>query len=251
MLFPCASRHVGTHPNGGGKVLDEAEVSHAAYINENAEARDNSEMYGGKLIGHGPEEENKARLIDRARMFGGVVIASVIGRRTVVSPARNCEPHISRSVVACDSISGGAYVKHSLILDRSRVADLAEVRRVKLLKRVQVYGTAQVLGPKDGVLEISGYYRIHRGVWTRAPLYEEIDAPTARAVQECEDGRVHVGCHCLAIEEFLAVGESVARSWGWKSEHIEPVRSILERWRDEHGIRSKVPPVLSFLEAEE
>jgi carbonic anhydrase/acetyltransferase-like protein (isoleucine patch superfamily) len=215
------------HPFGGGVVEGDAEVSLAAYVGPYAAVRGNAEVYAGAFLEG--LEDYPCVVQDRARVFGGHVVASTVGRRVVLAE----QPRIEHSIVTCRSVSGQPLISSSYLRGKHvRVCDKAKIHRAILDGEVYVFWNAVLVGRDDEPpIAFDGPLRIHTGVWTRAPHWVPLEAPTAKLVQECAEGQVHVGCVCNTIPYFLENGELMAKDWGWSEEPIERVRAILKDWK--------------------
>ena len=195
------------HPNGGGEVAGEAEANSRAYVDANS------------------------RVLDRARVHSGRIIASTIGLECRVSDGSV----IAHSVCTCDEVVGATVISSGLF-DQACVWPTALVRKVHMSGGARVYGDARVIGNGD-LVHLTGDMRICYGTFHRAPRYVHLGYCF---LTESAPGWAGVDCKFASYERWFRIGERYAhREYGWDSYQLNAVREVFTRWQAEEDMRGK------------
>ena len=185
------------HTNGGGRIYDDAEISTLAYFDRASVARAHTKIRSGHF-------------------FNSAILGSTLCAGDV---------DITDSTLDCHSVAGQAVVLRCQLGRGVEVYDRAKLSDVTLVGDVKVYGDAQLIGQWS--LSTGYGARVHAGVWERPPrVHKFLRFP----VNECAPGRVHVGCRCRTIEEWLEHYPEVARRMKWSPEEVKELISVLEAW---------------------
>ncbi len=196
------------HPNGRGKLLDDAEVALSAKLTEVCTAAGNCQLRDCEVLSYSVVTGN-------ARVFGGTVVNSYVGGDIVVAG----DPGIINSILTNRSVTGRAMLNY-VVADRfAEVSDSADIHGLSksdpifLTDAALVYGKAKL----KGSFILSGQCRVHEGEWFRAPKHVNLGF---MGVTECVDGKVLVDCRCRPAEYWIKFGAKLGRRWGWSEQQI-------------------------------
>ncbi len=200
------------HARGRGFVLDNGDVSRAAFISRDSVVTDRALVRDAKLL-------NQSCAAEDCRILGGTLDRGYVGGRTVVAG----DAFIGeQSIIRCKTVCGRARVTRSRLEGIVEVYDGAEVDQVYLHEGVLVYGNARLWGP----FIVGGFARIDRGTWMRAPRV--IDLEHAYITESI--GGVLVECRYHTFDWWLRFGKKLGRKAGWTEAQIEETYAAIAEW---------------------
>jgi hypothetical protein len=191
------------HANGRGHVDDQAEARPLAFVDAASHVKDYARVHSGRLVS-----------------------------TTVALQTRFSNAHATRSVIACDEVTGGRLVECGLF-DQSCVWDAPTLFRVTAREGARVYGNAIMLGP----LELLSDMRVLAGTWHRAPRFCHLGYCF---LTEGPPGWAMIDCKFNSYAGWFRVGPRYARRWwGWTHEMHDRVRDVLIVWSETEDFRGK------------
>lgn len=199
------------HPNGRGKLFDDAEANLATRI-----SRDSSASGQSKLRDCWLAEGSHAK--DHCQIYGGQYCSTEIRGKTICAGS----PNVTGSLLDCWEVSGNVHIVGASLLGSTEVCDNAWIQDATLRDAI-VYGDVRIAGKK----EFTG--RIHEGLWLWPPKH--IKLPWCD-LSECIDGKVILDCRCRHYDYWMRHGAKLARRWGWEKDMIE---MTLDTIRKEFG----------------
>lgn len=195
------------HPNGRGRILDDAEVFISAHLSKESTAAQQCQLQDCFVKG-------KSYVAENARVFGGHINNSYIGGDVVIAGY----PSIINSIVRGKSVSGEASLKYCNVFKHGEVSGAAQIigesidHTVVITDNALVYGTAMLVGH----FEVKGRMRINSGVWKRAPRHVDLGFV---AITESKTGAL-VDCRDRHASYWFKHGPKLGERWGWNSKEI-------------------------------
>lgn len=215
------------HPNGRGKLMDDAEANRSTYIDVTSRALGFAKLRDCEL-------RNGSQAAGHSQIYGGKFYASSILGETICAGS----PDVSDSILICSEVSGSPVLDHVHAVGNTEICDTPELVGTEseplLLTNAIIYGSPCV----HGDFKVTG--RVHEGTWTRAPKH--IKLPWCD-LSECIDGKMLLNCWCRPVEWWLRFGPQKARDeWSWSEDQIEiTVDRIRENfYTEQHGRRISV-----------
>lgn len=193
------------HPRGRGKIYDDAEVHMTAYLSKDSFADDESQLRDCQVV-------DGSAIIHRARIFGGYIVNSIVGRDVVIAGS----PLITNSVIFGKSVSGKPDISCVTLHSHAEIAGKPVIygrgRGILITDYALVYGDAVL----QGQFTVSGKMRIATGTWERAPRYIDLGFVS---VTESKLGAM-VDCRDRTIDYWFIHGPKFGRRWGWSEQQI-------------------------------
>lgn len=208
------------HPNGRGKLFDDAEANRGTYI-----SRDSSAAGMAKLRDCRLKDGSIAQ--GECQIYGGIYRGSTIKGRTVCAGyplAVNCD-------LDCSEVSGVPTIYNSGLFGTTEVCDSPLINGI-VADNAIIYGSPSLLG----TFKVTG--RVHEGTWTRPPKH--IKLPWCD-LSECIDGKLLLDCRCRTIEYWLRHGPKLAKRWDWSHDMIDVT---LETIRREFATTNPLPELI-------
>lgn len=190
------------HPNGRGKLFDDAEANRATFIDRTSSASGSAKLRDCNLY-------SSSLVSDSAQVYGGEFHSSHVAGTTIVAGS----PFVSSSLLRCSEVSGGPTLDHVIAYGITEICDRPQIRNVTLMDAI-VYGNPTIEGGSN--VTLTG--RIHEGHWTRAPKHVKLGWCD---LSECVDGKMLLNCYCRPVEWFLRFGRRLAAKWDWSEDMIE------------------------------
>lgn len=187
------------HPNGRGKLFDDAEANRGTYIDRTSSASGSAKLRDCILVDYSVAE-------GECQIYGGKLDNSLVRGSTIIAG----HPLIRDCIVDCNEVSGSPVITLSDLTGHTEVCDSPIIRGSGLHDAI-VYGSPRI----DGARFVTG--RIHEGHWTRAPKH--IKLPWCE-LTECIDGKLLLDCRCRPVAYWLRHGAKLARRWEWGEDMI-------------------------------
>ncbi|HEX8097299.1 MAG TPA: hypothetical protein VF507_04660 [Pyrinomonadaceae bacterium] len=185
------------HPNGQGRIYDDAEVDRAAYLDRQSVAR------------------------HKARVRSGHIFGSTVEGSTFISDY----PDITDSTLDCHSVSGRAVLLRCGLGSGVEVWGDARLTDVIITGPVLIYGDAELVGPWE--LSTGFGARIPTGVWTRPPrTLKMLRFSVTEGV-----GGAWIGCRRKPYSEWFARGPAIGRRMGFSDEEVKELGTAFEEWQ--------------------
>lgn len=199
--FSEDSECLGNCTLSDSSILDSGLVSDSAWLNKSM------------VMGYG-------KVLGDARAYASIVaeVACVCGQAKI----------FKTSVGDSAFIGGTATVHNSVIKENSRVIENGFVMYSSLSGQATVEG-GQVIGTPKKTLNLHPLAFIHAGTWRRSPIVYKAQLSDF-TVQECVDGRVHIGCLCGKPEKWvgrLDAGEKYGTLVGLNYDQIDELRGLV------------------------
>lgn len=139
------------------------------------------------------------------------------------------------SVADFGVVADHAFLFQSDVAGNARVLDHAVLKNTMVTGNALIKGSAQIVGPKDGILEIGEYIILDRGLWTRAPIH--FICNSGYSVTESENEYVTVSCTTNTTKKWLSgAGRRYGKLMGMTEEEIDEVQYYVEAIAKEKGI---------------
>lgn len=196
------------HPNGRGKLFDDAEANRATYIDRTSGASGFAKLRDCKLL-------DVSSATDTCQIYGGTYRGSIIKGRTICAG----DPLVNNSTLDCLEVSGRPTIWNSDILGTTEICDRSVTNGIVAQDAI-IYGHPSLLG----TFTVTG--RVHEGTWTRAPKH--IKLPWCE-LSECVDGKMLLNCYCRPIVWWLRFGPKVAAKWSWSQDMVDVTLSTIAR----------------------
>lgn len=207
------------HPNGRGKLYDDAEANRATYIDRTSSASGSAKLRDCEL-------RHNSRAAHCAQIYGGYFERTRIDGRTIVAG----KPHVVDSVLDCSEISGSPVIDGVVATGHTEICDAPYLQGSPLhLHNATIYGKPVIVG----AFTVTG--RVHEGHWTRPPKH--IKLPWCD-LTECIDGKLLLDCRCRTIDYWLRHGPKLAKRWDWSQDMIDVTIDTIKREfvRSESGL---------------
>jgi len=196
------------HPNGRGKLFDDAEANRGVYLDKTSSAVGMAKLRDCRLTGN-----SEAR--DECQVYGGFFHASIIAGKTIVAG----HPKVVGSALRCSEVSGSPVIRYSFLQGSTEVCDFPDIKRSRLTDCI-VYGNPVI----SDVIATGG--RIHEGIWFRPPKH--IKLPWCE-LTECIDGKVILDCRCRTIDYWLRHGPKLGKRFDWSHDMIDVTLETIRR----------------------
>lgn len=204
MMHGCYLRH----PNGRGKLFDDAEANRATYIDKTSSASGFAKLRDCKLL-------DGSTAANTCQIYGGTYRRSIIKGRTICAG----DPLVNNSTLDCLEVSGRPTIWNSAIFGTTEICGTPVTNGIVAQDAV-IYGSPSLLGS----FTITG--RVHEGTWTRAPKH--IKLPWCD-LSECVDGKILLNCYCRSMGWWLRFGPKVAKKWDWAEDMISVTLDTIRR----------------------
>lgn len=203
------------HPIGRGQLWGDAEVSLSAYLSKDSKAVENSKIRDSEI-------REGSVISGNARIFGGKVYRSFIGKDTVVCG----NPEVRNSVLMCASVTGSPYLLHVVASGISEVSDNVVIAGKSILEPITLTGAALVYGNTQlrGSFNLHSQMRVSGGTWTRAPHY--IDLGYA-SITESKLGCM-VDCRDRTFEYWEKHGGKFGGRFGFSGPEIKEILAAIQ-----------------------
>lgn len=195
------------HPNGRGKLFDDAEANRATYIDRASSASGSAKLRDCTLL--------ESHVKDTAQVYGGIYHRTAIQGHTVC--AGKLETY--NSTLDCSEVSGKPSIMACRLLGVTEVCDCPLLVGITAQDAV-IYGSPKLIGN----FTVTG--RVHEGTWRRAPKHVKLQWCE---LTECVDGKLLLDCRCRPIGYWLRHGAKLARRWDWSEDMIAVTLETIER----------------------